>query len=220
MGCRARPPSRSSVLVAPAPPASGKRSTTAGAAWRAAGADGRRLRPRLPRHWPPRPAPRGWRRRPSGLAVGELDGDAGDGARAVSGPPCDVAVALADRARLARRAGEGHIVATATLAGLASLTPPERARRPRLGAGRAAAHRVRPGSSTAWRSPGPPTARRRPPCPLPAVLGLEPEFPFVGRADGLGLARRGLAAGRRRRAPRRARGRRRRDAASPGWSPS
>ena len=115
-----------------------------------------------------------------GLAVGELTDD-GDGAP-LSGPPCDVAVALADRARLARRPGEGHIVATATLAGLASLTPPER---------RAGLSWVVVGPlHTGWagvvdcvevsRPADRPAATA---IPLPAVLGLEPEFPFVGRAD-------------------------------------
>jgi hypothetical protein len=112
-----------------------------------------------------------------GAGVGEGRG-AGDAVW--TGPACDVAVALADRARHGRRPGEGHIVATATVAGLTSLSPHE---------GRAGLTWVPVGPLHTGRAgvvdcvelarpadrPAPPTMT------LPAVLGLEPEFPFIGR---------------------------------------
>jgi DNA-binding CsgD family transcriptional regulator/tetratricopeptide (TPR) repeat protein len=132
-----------------------------------------------------------------GLAVGELapvddgtDGARGEDQRGAvqvgpgdvwTGAVCDVAVALADRARLGRRNGDGHIVATATVAGLAALSPLD---------GRAGLtwvpvgplHTGRAGVVDCVELARPADRPAAPSLPLPAVLGLEPEFPFVGRA--------------------------------------
>jgi DNA-binding CsgD family transcriptional regulator/tetratricopeptide (TPR) repeat protein len=132
-----------------------------------------------------------------GLAVGELR--EGDGAW--DGPARQVAEVLAERARQGSGAGSGHIVATAAVAALGALLPAGRA--PSLGW--TPAGPVHAGGAgvvdcvEAERAPGrlgAPTV-----VPLPPVLGLEPEFPFVGRAaawDALVAAWEGAAAGARR----------------------
>ena len=120
----------------------------------------------------------GYEGRGPGEGVGEAQGAGG---AVWTGPACDVAVALADRARHGRRPGEGHIVATAAVAGLTSLSPHE---------GRAGLTWVPVGPLHTGRAGvvdcvelARPADRPAPPrMTLPAVLGLEPEFPFVGRA--------------------------------------
>jgi DNA-binding CsgD family transcriptional regulator/tetratricopeptide (TPR) repeat protein len=139
-----------------------------------------------------------------GLAVGELTavdpadgpgshgndgpgtGHGGDDGRASgravwTGPACDVAVALADRARQGRRPGEGHIVATAAVAGLASLSPHE-GRGPLTWVPVGPLHTGRAGVVDCVELSRPVDRPAAPSVTLPAVLGLEPEFPFVGRA--------------------------------------
>jgi DNA-binding CsgD family transcriptional regulator/tetratricopeptide (TPR) repeat protein len=141
-----------------------------------------------------------------GLAVGELtavdrangpgdgrreaEGDSagrgtGEGRGAVgavwTGPACDVAAALADRARHGRRPGEGHIVATAAVAGLASLSPHEgRVELKWVPVG--PLHTGRAGVLDCVELDRPVDRPAAHSVTLPAVLGLEPEFPFVGRA--------------------------------------
>ncbi len=137
----------------------------------------------------------------AGAAVGLAAGELREVGGAWEGPAHDLADILAGRARDGCRAGSGHIVATAAVAALGALAPSGRA--PLLGwvpsgpvhAGAAGVVDCVEAERTPGRL-GAPTV-----LPLPPLLSLDAEFPFVGRTaawDALVDAWDGAAGGARR----------------------